>query len=76
MSNRERRDDSEAYREIPERRSECKEPDRNHYTPEVRERVHMSAIGQVKQQRAKAQVAELCSGETQHSQHGHEHSKQ
>ena len=24
----------------------------------------------------KAQVAELCSGETQHSQHGHEHSKQ
>ena len=25
---------------IPERRSECKVPDRNGYTPEVRERVH------------------------------------
>ena len=33
-------------------------------------------IGQAKQQRAEAQVAELCSGEMQHSQHGHEHSKQ
>ena len=35
-----------------------------------------TAIGQGKQQRAKVHVAELCSGETQHSQHGHEHSKQ
>ena len=34
------------------------------------------AIGQDKLRRARAQVAELCSGETQHSQHGHEHSKQ
>ena len=43
--------------------------------PEVRERVHRTAIGQAKQQRAEAQVAELCSGETQHSQHSHEHCK-
>ena len=35
-----------------------------------------TAIGQGKQQRARAQVAELCSGEMPHSQHGHEHSKQ
>ena len=35
-----------------------------------------TAIGQDKQQRARAQVAELYSGEMQHSQHGHEHSKQ
>ena len=47
------------------RRSECKEPDRNYYTFEVRERVYR-----------RAQVAELCSGEMQHSQHGHELSKQ
>ena len=58
MSNRERRDEFEAYCEIPERRSECKEPDRNHYTSEVREHVHREQW------------------ETQHSQHGHEHSKQ
>ena len=36
----------------------------------------VNVIGQDKQQRARAQVAELCSGEMQHSQHGHEHSKQ
>ena len=35
-----------------------------------------TAIGQDKLQRARAQVAELCSGEMQHSQHGQEHSKQ
>ena len=57
-------------------RSECKEPDRYHYTFEVCERVYRQRIGQDKQQRARAQVAELCSGEMQHSQHGHEHSKQ
>ena len=45
MSNRERRDVSAAYREIPERRSECKEPDRNQYTSEVRERVHRQRLG-------------------------------
>ena len=39
MSNRERRDEFEAYCEILERRSECKELGRNHYTSEVRERV-------------------------------------
>ena len=32
MSNQERRDEFEAYCEIPERRSACKEPDRNRYT--------------------------------------------
>ena len=44
MSNRERRDESEAYREIPERRSECKEPDRNHYTFQVSERVYRQRL--------------------------------
>ena len=75
MSNLERRDESEAYCEILERRSECKELDRNHYTFKVRERVYRQ-LGQDKLQRARAQVAELCSGEMQHSQHGQEHSKQ
>ena len=32
MSDREWRDEFEAYCEIPERRSKCKEPDRNRYT--------------------------------------------
>ena len=54
----------------------AKEPDRNRYTSEVRESVHRQRLGRAKQQRAKAQVAELRSVETQHSQHGHEHSKQ
>ena len=31
--------------EILERRSECKEPDRNHYTFKVRERVHRQRLG-------------------------------
>ena len=35
----------EACREIPERRSECKVPDRNRYTPKVRERVHRQRLG-------------------------------
>ena len=45
VSNRERRDESEAYCEIFERRSKCKEPDRNHYTFEVRERVYRQRLG-------------------------------
>ena len=45
MSNRERRDEFEAYCVIPERRSECIERDRNHYTSEVRERVHRQRLG-------------------------------
>ena len=56
--------------------SKCKVPDRNRYTSKVRERVHKQRLGRPMQQRAKAQAAELCSGETQHSQHGHEHSRQ
>ena len=68
--------------------SECKEPDRNHYTFKVRERVHRQRLGKTsydvqehkwrscevgkcnthsmvkdKLRRARAQVAELCSGE-------------
>ena len=31
--------------EILERRSECKEPDRNHYTFEVRERAYRQRLG-------------------------------
>ena len=54
---------------------ECKELDRNHYTFKVREREKQTVIWQEKLQRARAQVAELCSGEMQHSQHGQEHSK-
>ena len=38
--------------------------------------VNTDSDGQDRQQRARAQVAELCSGGEQHSQHGHEHSKQ
>ena len=45
VSNRERRDESEAYCEILESRSECKEPDRNHCTFEVRERVYRQRLG-------------------------------
>ena len=45
MSNRERRDVFEAHCDIPERRSECKEPDRNHDTSEVRERLHRQRLG-------------------------------
>ena len=44
-SNRERRDEFEAYCEMPESRSECKEPDRNRYTSKVRERVHRQRLG-------------------------------
>ena len=45
MSNRERRDEFDSYCEILERRSECKEPERNHYTSEVRDRVHRQRLG-------------------------------
>ena len=46
------------------------------YISNVRSTCTQTAIGLAKQPRAKAQAAELFSGETQHSQHGHEHSKQ
>ena len=39
------RDESQAYCEILERRSECKEPDRNHYTFEVCKRVYRQRLG-------------------------------
>ena len=45
MSNQERRDEFEAYCGITERRSACKEPDRNRYTSEVRERAHRQRLG-------------------------------
>ena len=45
-------------------------------TPSKFVNVYTKAIGQDRLQRARAQVAELCSGEMQHSQHGQEHSKQ
>ena len=45
MSNRERRDEFEAYCETPERCSECKEPDRNRHTSIVRERVYRQRLG-------------------------------
>ena len=45
VSNREWRDESEAYCEILEWRSECKEPDRNHCTFEVCERVFRQRLG-------------------------------
>ena len=45
-------------------------------TPSKFVKCFQTAIGQDKQQRARAQMAELCSGEMQHTQHGHEHSKQ
>ena len=72
VSNRERPDESEAYSEILGRRSECKEPDRNHYTFEVRERVYRQRLGRASNNMQKHKWR---SGETQHSQHGHEHSK-
>ena len=45
VSNRESRDESEAYCEIFERRSECKEHDRKRYTFKVRERVFRQRLG-------------------------------
>ena len=45
MSNREWRDESEAYCEIHERRSKWKELDRNHYTVKIRERVYRKRLG-------------------------------
>ena len=77
MSNRERRDESETCHEILERRSECKEPDRNLNTFKVRERENRQRLGRTSYNlQERAQVTELCSGEMQHSQHGQEHSKQ
>ena len=58
------------------RRSECKEPDRNYYTFEVRERVYRQRLGRTSNNVQEHKWLELCSGEMQHSQHGHEHSKQ
>ena len=41
----ERRDEFEAYCEISERGSKCKELDRNHHHSEVSERVHRQRLG-------------------------------
>ena len=48
----------------------------NHYTFKVRERVYRQRLGRTGNNVQRAQVAEVCSGIMQHSQHGHEHSKQ
>ena len=53
----------------------AKKPDRNHYTSEVRERVHRQRLGRPSNNVQKHKWRELCSGETKHSQRGHEHSK-
>ena len=44
-------------------------------TPQGLRTCTQTETGQVNQRHAKVQVAELCSGETQLSPHGHEHSK-
>ena len=62
--------------EILERRSKCKVPDRNRHTSKVRERVHRQRLGRPSNKVQKHNRRSCAVEKTQHSQHGHEHSKQ